>query len=258
MIVQITLTRDEAFLIEQLLPQWKKYADGFVFLVDSKTTDNTLEILNKHKQQYNILDVIVHDTEACNPNEKETFARQKLFDTGYKYSNKIICLDTDEYLDGTATKKQLENLLDNNSNTVFFSQWIQYTSKNQRRIDGPWQENFKERIGTYTNNAQFIKTFNHSSHLPHVENYQKLHPTFLFVAHLQWLDKRWAGVKQYYWKVWDYIHNLNYNIPIIDKNDYNVSVNNFAWNYEYFNVDLKIDEKIYSKQNFYSFSKIYY
>ncbi len=33
MIVQITMTRNELFLIKEMLPQWQKYADGFVFHV---------------------------------------------------------------------------------------------------------------------------------------------------------------------------------------------------------------------------------
>jgi hypothetical protein len=37
MIVQITLVRNELPLIRELLPVWKKYADGFVFMLDTNT-----------------------------------------------------------------------------------------------------------------------------------------------------------------------------------------------------------------------------
>ena len=43
MIVQITKTRNEKFLIEDMLPIWKKYADGFVFL-DDRSNDGTYKI----------------------------------------------------------------------------------------------------------------------------------------------------------------------------------------------------------------------
>ena len=43
MIVQITLARNEKPLIKELLPLWKKYVDGFVFLIDDRTTDDTIK-----------------------------------------------------------------------------------------------------------------------------------------------------------------------------------------------------------------------
>ncbi len=41
MIVQITVARNEKPLIEELFPLWDKYVDGFVFLIDKRTTDDT-------------------------------------------------------------------------------------------------------------------------------------------------------------------------------------------------------------------------
>ena len=54
MIVQITKTRNEKFLIEDMLPIWKKYADGFVFL-DDRSNDGTTEFLIQNKDKYNII-----------------------------------------------------------------------------------------------------------------------------------------------------------------------------------------------------------
>lgn len=251
MIVQVTLTRDEGFLINELLPIWKKYADGFVFLVDSETSDNTREILKQNRNEYNILEVIEMDKYKLNPNELEATLRQTLFDTAAKYSSKIICLDTDEYLDGSATKEQLEKVLDDNSDTLFFLQWIQYTSKNKRRVDRFWRDVFHDRIGSYNlaSNPCYGKGFSHTSHLPPASKAMRLDPQHLFVAHLQWLDKRWVGIKQYYWKVWDYVNNLKHGVTTISSTDYDASVNNFIWEYEDFNPDLKIREDIYNIQD---------
>jgi hypothetical protein len=74
-----------------------------------------------------------------------------------KYSHKIICLDADEYLDGPLTKQELEEILDNNIDTVFHLNWIQYTSLNTIRVDGPWKNNIKDRIGSYTGKPKFEK-----------------------------------------------------------------------------------------------------
>ena len=89
MIVQITITRDESFLLKEMLPVWQKYADGFVFLVDSETTDNTRELLENNKQKYNILEIIEFDKHKVNPKEMEGIVRQTVFDAARKYTNKI-------------------------------------------------------------------------------------------------------------------------------------------------------------------------
>jgi len=257
MIVQITITRDEAFLLKEMLPIWKKYADGFVFMIDHRTVDDTREFLAENKEKYNILEIIEWFWES-DPNEQETQARQTLFNAGRKYSDKIICLDSDEYLDGPTTKLQLEEFLNSTPDTLLYLQWIQYTSKLQRRVDSVWKNVFHDRVGTYSIPAFYGKAFNHTSHLPGTKNVIKISPDQLFVAHLQWLDKRWVGIKQYFWKINDWVHHKEFNVHIINASDYDVSVNNFNWIYENFNTPLKIDEKIYAKQDVKSNSKLKY
>ena len=44
------------------------------------------------------------------------------------------------------TKDELEDVLEKNKNTLLYCPWIQYTGKNQVRVDGPWRNNFKDRI----------------------------------------------------------------------------------------------------------------
>ena len=61
MIVQITITRNELFLLKEMLPIWKKYSDGFVFYVDN-STDGTYEFLEENKEKYNILSILKINT----------------------------------------------------------------------------------------------------------------------------------------------------------------------------------------------------
>ena len=266
MIIQTTVTRDECFLIKQLLPIWKKYADGFVFMVDVRTTDDTREYLQANKEKYNILEILEHDWETANPHETEAYGRQRMFNAAYKYSNKIICLDTDEYLDGTLSKQQLETYLDTEKNTVFLLQWIQYTSKNEIRVDDAWVSNFKDRIGSYTYNALFDKRPNHSFHVPFLQvtpsdaaiSVKHIDPASLFIAHITWIDKRSVGIKQYYWKVWDYVQHKLYNVNIIDCKDYDSSINNFVWKTSTFKYPLKIEENVYSLQSIKKNTKLKY
>ena len=88
MIVQITLTRNELFLIKELLPQWQKYADAFVFM-DDRSTDGTVEFLHENKNKYNILSVL--STEYSDDKlSVESNSRQRLFNEAFKYSGKIL------------------------------------------------------------------------------------------------------------------------------------------------------------------------
>ena len=86
MIVQMTMTRNELFLIKEMLPIWQKYADGFVFLVDS-SDDGTYEYLTENKDKYNILNILTYEKNGEIAIESEI--RQRLFDETFKYSGKI-------------------------------------------------------------------------------------------------------------------------------------------------------------------------
>lgn len=243
----MTMTRNELFLIKEMLPIWKKYADGFVFLVDS-SDDGTFEYLTENKDKYNILSILTH--ERTNDIVVESDIRQRLFNETFKYSGKIICLDTDEYLDGTMTKDELNNILSEKTNTLFHLQWIQYIDKDQIRVDGPWGINFKDRIGSYDHCALFKNAQMHSEHMPrpsikHNSNLLISIP-FLFIAHLQWLDKKTVAVKQYFWKITDYVNHKEFGIEVTPASAYDASVNNFDWDNKSFEFPLKIRSDVYS------------
>ena len=245
MIIQITITRNELFLIKEMLPLWQKYADAFVFM-DDRSTDGTYEYLMENKEKFNILNVLPSnqtDTELST----ESTTRQRLYDEAFKHSGKIICLDTDEYLDGTITKQELTQLLENNKDVLFHLQWVQYTDKNQIRTDGPWKYNLKDRVASYNSRGIFKPIQMHSEHLPVPSNQGVINPPVLFIAHLQWLDKPTVAVKQYYWKITDYITRNKYNAETIAA--YDASVNNFDWSYEKFDIPLKVSPKIYDNHD---------
>jgi hypothetical protein len=243
MIVQISLVRNELPLIKQLLPIWSKYADAFVFLLDT-SDDGTEDYLTALKNEYNILEIIVQKRKS-DELWVASEVRQCLFDAARKYSNKIICLDADEYLDGSITKKQLETLLDENKDTVLYLKWVQYTSSNSIRVDGPWKNNYTDRIGSYINDYKIKKHAMHASHLPITNNQISIPEDVLFVAHLQWLDKYQVGIKQYCYKLEDYANYKKFNAEIIDISGYDASVNNFNWEEEYYNYPLKIKDDIF-------------
>lgn len=245
MIVQTSMIRNDLLLLKKILPIWKEYADGFVFYVDTSERE-LIEYLNENKKLYNILEIIdnIRDTEKL---VFETDARQFLFDTGLKYSDKIICLDGDEYLNGKMTKSELETLLQTNKDTVFNLRWRQYTSVNTLRVDGPWLNNFKDRIGSYSKRYEFKKTQMHSTHLPSTDRYFTINDSDLHIVHLQWMDKKFVAIKQYFWKITDYItKNIN-NTNTIGYDAYDSSVNNFDWEEQYTNSICKIPSWVFEE-----------
>lgn len=247
MIIQITRTRNELFLLKEMLPIWQKYADGFVFL-DDRSTDGTGEYLAANKDKFNILSVLQNNLKDSELSI-ESNERQMLFDEAFKYSGNIICLDTDEYLDGTMSKQELETVLNSNKDTLFHAQWIQYTDKNQIRVDGPWGYNLKDRIGSYEAKASFKPAQMHSEHLPVPAKQGVIPAPSIFIAHLQWLDKKAVAIKQYFWKITDYVNRVKFNASTIPASAYDASVNNFNWQYANITFPLQIDPQIYNKQD---------
>jgi hypothetical protein len=230
-----------------MLPLWQKYADGFVFF-DDKSTDGTSEFLLENKEKYNIISVIKND-EKDDELPIESNARQKLYDEAFKHSGKIICMDSDEYLDGRMQKEELEQILDEYPDTLFHLRWIQYTDKNQIRVDGQWRYSQHDRVGSYATKAAFRPAQMHSEHLPNPGRQLSIGLEALFIAHLQWLDKKAVAVKQYFWKITDHVNRTRFNAQTIPVTAYDVSVNNFNWEYMDFPFELKVPADIYSKMD---------
>ena len=251
MIVQMTVSRNDLFLIKELLPIWKNYADGFVF-VDDRSTDGTYDYLMDNKENYNILDVIRID-EGIDGDYlwMESNLRQPLFDKAMEYSGNIICLDTDEYLDGLLSKDEIEALLEVNKDVLINLPWVQYTDTNQIRVDGPWNigVNYKDRLGSYANRAVYREAQTHGEHLPNPGTVGRIDVPSLFVSHLQWMDKRSVGIKQYFYKILDYVHNLKYNVDIVPSSAYDESVRNFEWSYSNFDFPLKVRTDLFKQNN---------
>ena len=247
MIVQITKTRDELFLIKEMLPVWQQYADGFVFMVDG-ATDGTSEFLRENAVKYNILSVLETDR-SSDKLDIESNDRQRLYDEALKFSGKIVCLDTDEYIDGAMNKEQLSALMDAHKDTLFHSLWIQYLNQSEVRVDGAWRINWMDRIGSYSERATFRHLQMHSEHLPVPANQLWVNMPNLFIAHIAWVDKKAVALKQYYWKIVDYVNRTKFQAKTIDCTEYDRSVSNFNWQAEPFPFPLKVRPDIYSTQS---------
>ena len=248
-IIQVSLVKNELHLLKYMLPLWKKYADGFVFM-DDKSTDGTYEFLLENAKKYNIIAVMRTEQQPNEVSFMESVARQPIFDEAFKHSNKIICLDADEYLDGTLTKTDLIRLLNDNPDTLFYSKWIQYTGKNEIRVDGKWKVHWADRFACYSSKAQYKPKQTHGEHLPVPSKQVYIDYPHLFVAHLAWMpSKRSIGIKQYHYKIWDYVNKLEHGVNIINPVEYDHSVNNFNWTCVAFPFPLQVPVDVYSERD---------
>jgi hypothetical protein len=244
MIIQITRIKNELFLLKEMLPIWKQYADAFVFM-DDQSTDGTYEYLLENANKYNILSVL-RGGRKDNKLIIESDERQQLFDEAFKYSGKIICLDTDEYLDGLVTKDQLKKVLDENKDTLFYTNWVQYTGETTIRVDGKWRVHWVDRVASYSGRATYKHRQMHSEHLPMPNKHVMVNMPNLFVSHLQWLDKKTVAIKQYFWKIEDYVNKLKFNADVIDPSEYDKSVNDFKWEEVNTQFSLKVRKDVYN------------
>lgn len=245
-IIQISMIKNEMHLLKHMLPLWKKYADGFVFL-DDQSTDGTYEFLLENSSKYNIICVLRTEQKADEISFFESTSRQQMFDEAIKHSNKIICLDADEYLDGNLSKEELLRLLNDNPDTLFYSKWIQYTGKNEIRVDGKWKVHWVDRFASYSGKAVYKHKQTHGEHLPIPSKQVSIDYPHLFVSHLAWLpNKRSLGVKQYHYKIWDYVNKLEHGVDIINPVEYDYSVNNFNWTCVAFPFPLQVPLDVYS------------
>lgn len=245
----MTMIKNEIFLLEKMFKNWQKYADAFIFM-DDGSSDGTYEYLKDNASKYNILSIMRTDPKPGEIDFFESSSRQKMFDEAIKYTGNIICLDADEYLDGNLEKKQLEIIMNENKDTLFYANWIQYTDKNKIRIDGKWAHHPVDRIGSYSKKEVYKKKQTHGEHIPTPKNKAYFNYPSIFVSHLSWLaEKKSLAIKQYHYKVWDYVNNLLHGVEIIDPAEYDRSVNNFNWTCVDFPFDLKVPTNIYENRD---------
>jgi hypothetical protein len=87
----------------------------------------------------------------------------------------------------------------------------------------------------------------HSTHLPIPQNQLMIEPDKLFIAHLQWMNKTFVAIKQYFCKTVDYVNNKTYGINVAGTDAYDASVNNFQWQEMYTYDILKVKPWIFDE-----------
>lgn len=207
--------KDEARLLEEVLPEWMEYPiDKFVFL-DDNSTDGTWEVIE----------------EMCDPGRFELCFT---FDASMKYSESrnrgcmlecsrdagadiVISLDADELL--------TDPLIDNFDSIMkaaldarlMMFQWNVAGSMSMYRQDNAYFKNYRDFIFPMKRTGKFDYSLTeyHSPRTPPIDAPVQLLADEIGFVHLQALNVRFYALKQLWYKTYEYV---NYGKSVDDIN----------------------------------------
>jgi len=221
-----TMFKNESKLLDAVLPIWVKYkVDLFVFY-DDNSTDNSIEIIEKHLEKDRF--IILNDKlESFN----EGYQRQKMIDESIMSDVDIIfCIDTDELLSSTIVN-DWDNFL--NVYKTHDMQLFWYNSVNGSlkyyRNDPSYSNNYRTFVLPVGNIGR-LNTSNFKYHTPRTPNVflPKIFTKEYGVIHLQAIDTRYYAIKQLWYKHHEFV-NYGHGVDFINDR-YDPVVNNLQFN----------------------------
>jgi len=192
--------KDEAILLEHVLPFWQEYPiDEFVFL-DDNSTDNTSEVIGDFLGEEATILSPVTDTfhEAKNRSTMLEYSRSKDADI-------VISIDTDELLSQSFLLHfdwLVEQALDIH---VFLYQYNVVGSMNKIRQDPEYVNNYRDFIFPMKHTGKFDESKDryHTPRTPPINLPDSPVKECGFI-HLQALNVKFYALKQLWYKVYEY------------------------------------------------------
>jgi hypothetical protein len=229
-----TMVKNEAKLLNLVLPIWKTYPIDLFIFYDDNSTDNTCEVIRRHLHKEKFL--IINDKL---PKFNEGYQRQKMIDESIK--NKvdfIFCLDADELLTSNIIK-DFDTFIDIYKHQDMWLFWYNTVNDNLMyyRNDPLYSNNFRSFVlpvksisNLDTNAWQY-----HTPRTPNV-NLPKIYTKKYGVIHLQASNKKFYAIKQLWYKHYEFV-NYNHSVEFIN-NRYDSVINNLNFNESIINPEL--------------------
>lgn len=217
-----TMVKNEALLLDCVLPIWKTYnVDQFVFY-DDNSTDNTLEIIAKHLPAERFA---VYNDKL--PAFNEAYHRSKMLQhSRKKRADYVLSIDADELLSANLDK-DLRVVLKEYDTKDIWLYWYNVVNGtlNQTRNDPSYVDNYRSFILPlkHTGHLDLSQWKYHTPRVP-VVNLPKSCTKDYGVIHLQAINRRFYALKQLWYKHYELV-NYNHSVAQINGR-YDPVVNN--------------------------------
>jgi len=215
------MVKNEAILLEHVLPIWHTYPIRQYIFYNDNSTDNTPEVIQKHlgKKAYIISSTRKNWNEAAN---RQDMLEQSM-DADY-----VLSIDSDELL--TANFWQHQDLIFNDRDDVEYRVYCYNLagSWDRRRTDPAYKHNYlcmtarPYDVTLNLNLAQYHTQRRLPSQAKHVETIQTIGN-----IHLQSLNIEFYALKQLWYKHYEY-HNYKKQIKQIN-GKYDKVIHNLKW-----------------------------
>ncbi|MCF7865669.1 MAG: hypothetical protein K9M11_04145 [Candidatus Pacebacteria bacterium] len=160
-IVALLPVKNEGWVLDTYLSSLNSFCDLIVAL-DDGSTDNTLEILNKHN-------VVTVKNDYKGDNWAEHSMRQKLLEIGRENGGThFVCLDGDEaFSSGFRGEEARSTILNLKKGETLAFRWVTlWKSINTERIDEPWDNLYKDFVFCDDEKLEYKYKFMHVSRTP--------------------------------------------------------------------------------------------
>lgn len=253
-----TMVKNEALLLDKVLPIWKKYPINFFVFYDDNSSDNTVEIIEKHLEKDRF--IIFNDKLE---NFNESYNRFKMIEYSRDKSDYIFCIDSDELLSSNIIENFNEFLkLYDVCNLQLY--WYNVVdSLSTYRYDNA----YKGAFGGFITKSKYASNMNLSLSKYHtspryVNSVLPINYTNSYgIIHLQSLNRRYYALKQLWYK---HFEQKTWGHGVDELNSkYDTVVNNFDFNlqntpieiYKGINFDSNIFENICDSKGYINFIK---
>lgn len=221
-----TMVKNEAIMLDHVLPIWKNYSVDYFIFYDDNSTDDTINIINKHLPLEKV--IILNDhLEKFN----EGYQRQKMIDESRKLNiDYVICLDADELLSSNIVD-DFENFIKKYDEFDQHLFWYNVVNDNinEHRLDPLYQNNYRCFVLPlkHTSNLDINQWQYHTPRTPHV-NLPRSYTREYGVLHLQASNKKYYAIKQLWYKHHEFIY-YNHTFDFINQR-YDPVVNGLFFN----------------------------
>lgn len=197
--------KNEALLLEEILPEWETYPiDHFVFF-DDNSTDGTVDVIKEQLESDRYTIIRGPDKEFHEARNRSTMLE---YSREINEADIVISIDADELLSECLIDDFDAIMRHSLDNKVYLFQWNLVNGLTHYRTDPSYFGNYRDFIFPLKHTNKFDMTLGnyHSPRTPTINlPASRLDDKYGFV-HLQSVDVRFYALKQLWYKIYEYVN----------------------------------------------------